>query len=171
MDQGLVAIAKIVKPRGLRGEMVAEILTDFPERFDRTEDVILLTSEGVEKRLKIANSWFQKDRVILKFEGIDSIEAADRFRNSEVCIAESDVVPLEEGEFFDWQLEGCAVVTVEGETIGSVKELMRTGGTEILIIEGGDREYMIPFAESICTEVDVESKLIRIDPPEGLLDF
>lgn len=171
MGEDLVAIAKIVKPRGLRGELTAEILTDFPERFDETEEVVILFPDGKEEKLKIEESWFQKDRVVLKFAAIDSIEQADRFRNSEVCIHESDAMTLDEGEFFDWQLQGCDVETVAGGKIGAVKELMRTGGTEILVIEGNGKDFLIPFAESICIDVDIEAKKITIDPPEGLLDF
>ena len=148
---------------------MAEVLTDFPERFEGLEKVTAVLGE--ERRdLKIENAWFQNERIVLKFEGIDSIEAGEELRDAEICIPESDAVDLDEGEFFDWQLEGCVAATVAGETLGTVKELMRTGGTEILVVEG-DREYLIPFAESICTEVDVENKRIVVDPPEGLLAF
>ena len=167
----LVAIAKIVKPRGLRGEVVAEILTDFPERFERLEQVHALFADGTRKDLKIEDAWFQKDRIVMRFEGYETPEAANDLRNAEICIRESDAADLEEGEFFDWQLEGCEVETVAGQRVGTVREIMRTGGTDILVVEGGDKEYLIPFAESICTEVDVEKKTVRIDPPEGLLEF
>ena len=106
----------------------------------------------------------------MKFAGIDSIEAGDELRNADICVPESDAVDLEEGEFFDWQLEGCSAVTVDGETLGTVKDLMRTGGTEVLVIEG-EREYLVPFAASICIEVDIENKRIVVDPPDGLLEF
>jgi 16S rRNA processing protein RimM len=121
--------------------------------------------------LKIEDFWFQKDRIVLRFEEFDSVDKAQALRDVEICIPESDAAELDEGEFFDWQLEGCAVETLEGETIGTVRELMRTGGTEILVVENEGREYLIPFAESICTEVDVEGKKILVDPPEGLLEF
>ena len=61
--------------------------------------------------------------------------------------------------------------TVDGERIGTVRELMRTGGAEILVVENGEKEFLVPVAESICVEVDTEAKLIRVDPPEGLLEF
>jgi 16S rRNA processing protein RimM len=166
----LVAIARIARPRGIRGEMVAEVLTDFPERFDGLEAATAVLPNGDRQELKIENAWFQNDRIVMKFAGIDSIDAAEELRSAEICIPESDAVQLEEGEFFDWQLEGCEAVTVKGESLGSVKELMRTGGTEVLVIEG-EREYLIPFAESICIEVDIENKRIVVDPPEGLLEF
>lgn len=171
MNEELVAVARIVKSRGLRGELVADVLTDFPERFNDLESAIAVLPGGARRDLKIEKFWFQKGRIILKFAGLDSIETAETLRGAEVCVPEAEAVGLDEGEFFDWELENCAVETVEGEKIGRVKELMRTGGTEILVVEGAEKEYLIPFAETICTEVDVENKLIKIDAPEGLLDF
>lgn len=167
----LVAIANIVRTRGLKGEVVADILTDFPERFDSLTDVIGVRESGERLELKIEKFWFQNDRVILKFAGYDSIEKAETLRNVEICVPEDEAVELEDGEFFDWELAGCKVETVDGITIGVVRELMRTGGTELLVVGGEAREFLIPFAEAICVEVDIENKLIKIDPPDGLLDF
>ena len=169
--QDLVAIARIVKSRGLRGEVSADVLTDFPERFEDLESVIAVLSNGKRQNLKIENFRFQKNRVLLTFKGIDSIETAETLRDAEICVTEAEAVALEEDEYFDWQLTGCEVETVEGEKIGRVKEVMRTGGTEILVVEGAEKEFLIPFAETICTEVDVENKLIILDVPEGLLEF
>ena len=170
-NSDLVAVAKIAKPRGLRGEVVADVLTDFPERFENLETVSAIKPDGLQDELRIEKFWFQKNRIILKFKGFDSIEAAETLRNYELCIPESEAVELEEDEYFDWELEDCSVETVEGEKIGKVREVMRTGGTEILIVRGEEKEFLIPFAETICTEVDVENKLIRVDAPEGLLEF
>jgi len=168
----LVVIARIVKTRGLRGEVVADLLTDFPERFDGLGDVIVkpLLGDG-QREMKIEKFWFQKGRVILKFAGFDTVEAGETLRDSDVCVPEADAVKLDEGEFFDWELVGCGVETIDGAVIGTVRELMRTGGTENLVIVGEGKEFLIPFAESICIEVDIENKVIRVDPPEGLLDF
>jgi 16S rRNA processing protein RimM len=176
--EDLVAIAKTVRTRGLRGELVAEVLTDFPERFEETKTVFAVRAGGGREELKLENHWFQKDRVILKFAGFDSIDAAESLINCEICVPESEAVELEDDEFFDWELIDCAVETLEGEKLGRVKELMRTGGTEILVVESEraaaaaeEKDYLIPFAEKICVEVDVENKLIRVDVPEGLLEF
>jgi 16S rRNA processing protein RimM len=167
----LVAIAKITRTRGLRGELVAEILTDFPERFERLGRVFIVAANGEKHEQVVEKFWFQKGRIILKFKAIDTIEQAETLRDTEVCVPEAEAVNLEEDEFFDWELEKCAVETLEGARIGTVKELLRTGGTEVLIVQGETKEYLIPFAESICVEVDVENKLIKVDPPEGLLEF
>jgi 16S rRNA processing protein RimM len=170
----LVAIAFTVRPRGLRGELVADLLTDFPERFEGLEEVTLIKPDGEKDSLKIEDFWFQKNRVVLKFAGVDSIETAQAWINCRVCVPEGDAVQLESGEFFDWQLEGCAVVTLEGKKIGLVREVMRTGGTELLVVADGEekgKDHLVPFAETICVEVDIENKVITIDPPDGLLEF
>ena len=169
--EDLVAIARIIKSRGLRGELSAEILTDFPERFGETENIVAVLPDGERRELKIDGFRFQNDRILLKFGSVDSIETAETLRGADICVPETEAVALDDGEFFDWQLENCAVETVEGEKIGIVKELMRTGGTEILVVTGDAKEYLIPFAETICVDVDVENKLIKVDAPEGLLDF
>jgi 16S rRNA processing protein RimM len=166
----LVAIARVVRPRGLRGEVVADILTDFPERFEGLVGVTgLLNGESLE--LKIEDHWLQKDRIVLKFAGCNSIDDAERLRGAEICVAEAEAVDLSDDEYFDWQLVGCSVISVAGETLGIVTGLMRTGGTEILSVQGTDKEFLIPFAGSICVEVDIVGKTIRVDPPEGLLEF
>lgn len=168
--EDLVAIARVAKPRGLRGEMIADILTDFPERFEKVSRITAVLSDGSTEKLQLCNYWFQAGRVVLKFDAIDRIEDAERFRNADICVNESEVVDLESDEYFDWQLEGCRVETVESETIGIVTSVMRTGATEILVV-AGEKEFLIPFAEAICTEVDIENKRIVIDPPDGLLEF
>jgi 16S rRNA processing protein RimM len=165
-----VAIARIAKPRGLKGEVVADLLTDFPERFEGLEDVTAVLENGERRGLIIEEHWFQNERVILKFAGVASIDDAESLRNADICVAETEAVELESDEFYDWQLEGCEVVTITGDPIGKVRELMRTGGTENLVVDG-EKEYLIPFAESICVQVDVGEKRIVIDPPEGLLEF
>jgi 16S rRNA processing protein RimM len=167
----LVAIARVVRPRGLKGEVIADVLTDFPERFEGLENVTAVLPDGNRLELKIEDFWFQNSRLILKFVAYDSADSAESLRDSEICVAESDTVELERDEYFDWQLEGCAVKTAGGEEIGIVREIQRTGGTENLLVDDGKRDYLIPFAESICIEVDIENKLIKIDPPEGLLEF
>jgi 16S rRNA processing protein RimM len=165
----LVSIARITKPKGLKGEVFADVLTDFPERFDNLESVLL---DGDEVReLKLERFSFQKNRVVLKLKGIDSIEEADLLRNLDVCVLESDAVELDEDEFFDWDLEGCEVVAIDEVKIGIVKGVFRAGENVNLVVAADKKEHMIPFVKAICTQVDIESKRIIVDLPDGLLDF
>lgn len=167
----LVAIAKVARPHGLRGEVAADVLTDFPKRFQDLGNVVVLAEDQSRAELTIEGFRFQKGRVFLKFAGLDTVESVEPLRNAEICVPEDEAVELEEGEFYDWELEGCRVVTVDGTELGTVRELMRTGGTEILVVQGTEKDYLVPFAEAICTEVDIENELITIDPPDGLLEF
>ena len=171
MIDDLVAVAKVVRPRGLKGEVFADVLTDFPERFEGLRYVTAVLPDEGRRELKIEDAWFHNDRLVMKFAGYDSVDAAETLRNSEICVDEAEAVKLDEDEYFDWQIEGCSVETVEGAKVGVVRELQWTGGTENLLVDGDDRDHLIPFAESICVEVDIANRLIRIDPPEGLLDF
>ncbi len=171
MSDELVSIAKISKPRGLRGEVIADVLTDFPDRFENLERVYAVGGEGIDRELTLEGHWFQKNRVILKFAGFDSIESVEELRNLEICIPESETVELEADTFFDWNLEGCRVITQTGTPLGMVKEVYRAGENVNLVVAGSEKEYLVPFVSAICTDVDIEKKLIRVDPPEGLLDF
>jgi 16S rRNA processing protein RimM len=172
ISEELVAVARAVKTRGLRGEIVAELLTDFPERFDGLDRLIAVAPDGKRTSLILEEHWFHQGRVVLKFEGLDSIEAAGALVGYEFTVPESERVELEEDEFYDWELEGCLVETVEGEPLGRVREIMRTGGVEMLVVDNMEgRDYLIPMAEDICVEINVEQKLIRVDVPEGLLEF
>jgi 16S rRNA processing protein RimM len=167
----LVAVAKIARPKGLKGEVFADVLTDFPERFNELEGATAVFPDGERLELKIEDHRFQNDRLVLKFVGYDSVEASETLRNAEICVSENAVVELDDDEYFDWEIEGCRVEMIGGETLGTVRELQRTGGTENLLVDDGDKDYLIPFARSICVDVDIENRLIKVDPPEGLLDF
>ncbi|MCB1023758.1 MAG: 16S rRNA processing protein RimM [Acidobacteria bacterium] len=171
MESDLITVARILRPRGLRGELVAELLTDFPDRFDELESVFVVNENNKSSVATIEDHWFQKNRVILKFKGIDSIEEADPLRNSMICIPESDAVELEEETYFDWDLEGCRVENLKGESLGEVSAVYRAGENINLVVQGEAKEYLIPFVFAITTDVDIENKLIKVDPPEGLLDF
>jgi len=167
----LIAVARVVKTRGLRGEVVADLLTDFPERFDGLEYVIGVRANGNRESLRIEEHWLQGQRLVLKFSGYDSIDSARDLVGLELAVPEADRVPLPENQFYTWELIGCRVETVSGENLGAVRDVTATGSVEILVIDGHERELLIPMAEDICIEVDIARKLIRVDPPEGLLEF
>jgi 16S rRNA processing protein RimM len=167
----LVAVARVVKTRGIRGEVAAELLTDFPDRFEGLEELIAVTPAGGRRVLAVERSWLHGGRVIFKFEGYDTPEDARELIGYELTVPESEAVELEEGEFFDWQLEGCRVETVEGQELGAVAEVHHYGAAPVLGVRGvGGREHLIPLVVSICVEIDVGRKLIRVDPPEGLIE-
>jgi 16S rRNA processing protein RimM len=167
----LVLIARAVKTHGLKGEVVAELLTDFPERFEDLEELVLVSPGGEQKTGSIEDFWFQKDRVVLKVAGYDDVDAAKQLIGYEFGVPESDRVELEADEFYDWELEGCTVKVGE-ESIGQVRSVMKTGGAEILVIsDETGTERLVPLAAPIVVKIDPEGKTIVVDPPEGLLDL
>ena len=169
----LVIVARVAKPRGVKGEVAADLLTDFPERFDGLEELIAVFPGGRRERLRLEGHWLHGDRVVLKLEGFDSPEASAALAGCELAVPESEAVELEEGEFYDWQLEGCRAETIEGRELGTVREVLHTGGeAPVLVIrDEREREHLVPLALSICVEIDTDAKLIRVDAPEGLLEF
>ena len=167
----LVVIARAVKPRGLKGEIVAELLTDFPERFEDVEELVLVSPAGERKIGHLEDHWFQNDRVILKLAGYDDVETAKELVGFEFAVPEENRVQLPADHYYDWELEGCTVKA--GDTnIGKVQSVIKTGGTEILeIVDADGKERLIPLVDSIVIEIDPAGKKIVVDPPEGLLDL
>ena len=167
----LVVIARAVRPRGLKGEVVAELLTDFPERFEEVEELVLVSPHGERTTKRLEDFWFQNDRVVLKLAGYDDVETAKQLVGFEFAVPESERVQLPDDHYYDWELEGCTV-KVGSESIGQVSSVLKTGGAEILVVKDQNgTERLIPLADSIVVEVDAARKTIVVDPPEGLLDL
>ena len=172
-DLDLVIVARAVKTRGLKGELVAELLTDFPDRFADISSLIAVDPKGIRKSVELESHWFQQGRVVLKFAGYDSIETAKELVGFDFAVAEGDRVELEDGYFYDWQLEGCLVESNDGVKIGTVKEVKRLGGEidMLAVVDADGVSRLIPLVEEIVLEVDIAGRKIRIDPPPGLLEL
>jgi 16S rRNA processing protein RimM len=167
---GLVIVARAVRTRGLKGELVADLLTDFPERFEEVSQLWAIGPGGQSQQLDLENYWFQNERIVLKFAGFDSIETAAELVGFEFVVPEAERVQLSENEYYDWELAECVVEIKGGPALGKVREVMRTGGVELLVVEA-ERDLLVPMAASIVLEIDLAGKRIIIDPPEGLLDL
>ena len=171
-QEDLIVIAHTVKTRGLRGEVVADLLTDFPDRFENLKSLIAVSAGGLHRSLQIEEQWLHGNRLVLKFAGFNSIDEAKELVGCDLAVPADDRVELPKDSFYEWELVGCRVETIDGKQVGSVKEIMRTGGVEILtVVDDGGRDRLIPMASDIVVEIDKEKKLIRIDPPEGLLEL
>ena len=158
-----VTVAVLGKTRGNRGEVLAFPLSSKPERYESLHEVFLF---GSGDRYQIESTWFHDGALVFKFQGVDSISAAEDLRGAEVRIPKSQRIPLEAGEFFQSDLIGCEVVDQKsGESLGRVADWDESGGPGLLVMENG---LLIPFARSICVEIDPESKRIAVRLPEGL---
>jgi 16S rRNA processing protein RimM len=166
-----ITIARIARTRGNRGEVLADLYTDFPDRFNLLHEVWLRPESGSRQLLIIEDSWEHKGRRVLKFAGVDNILAAEAYIGRWIEIPAEQAMPLPEGTYYDHDLVGCSVEDTGGNKIGTVIEVLHIAGNSQLVVKQLDREFMIPAVESICLKVSIKEKQIIIDPPEGLMDL
>ena len=171
-----ITLARLVRPRGRSGEIVAVSLGSPPDRFREVERVFLFPPPSRAQQatpFQIEKVWEHQGRLVLKFRGIDSISEAEGWRGGEVRIPAGERKPPPDGEYYLSDLDGCAVVEqASGRRIGSVCGWQETGGVILLEVNkdtGG--EVLIPFARSICVEIDMPARTIKVALPEGLLDL
>ncbi|HYE73743.1 MAG TPA: ribosome maturation factor RimM [Blastocatellia bacterium] len=169
--EDLISIAVIARPHGVRGEVTAEVLTDFPERFDELETVKVVKNGALIGELELEHFRFHKDRVLLKFAGYDTPEEADKLRDARLVISRDELIELPEDTYYEFDLKGCEVETIDGERVGQVIGVNDYGASPLLVVKDETKQYLIPLTHNICTEVDIEGKRIRIAPPEGLLEL
>ena len=167
-----VTLARVVKPRGNRGEALARDLCEDPERFAEGREYRLVYPSGRTETGRLENAWYHQGRLVLKFEGVDSISDAEELRGVELQIPYEELGPPPDGEFYYVDLIGCEVRDAdEDRLIGTVKAVQEPGGGLLLEVRKGKRETLIPFRHEICVEVAPERKLIRVRMPEGLGDL
>ncbi|HEY9501062.1 MAG TPA: ribosome maturation factor RimM, partial [Pyrinomonadaceae bacterium] len=133
--------------------------------------LIAVSPDGERQTVKLENFWFQNGRVILKIESFDDVDSARVFIGFDFAVPEAERVQLEADEYYDWELEGCTVSTVDGDSVGIVSSIMKTGGTEILVVSDAELERLVPLAASIVKDIDRANKRILIDPPPGLFEL
>jgi 16S rRNA processing protein RimM len=167
----LIAVARIVRTRGIRGEVLAELHTDFPARFSLLDRVWVEFPDGRRKRLKLESCREHKGRQVLKLEAIDSIADAEALLGAWVEIEADQAVPLPEGTYWDYDLVGCSVRDVRGVFLGVVRDVMRIAGNSQLVVQGESGEYLVPAVATICREISLERREIVVDLPEGLMDL
>lgn len=165
-----VVIGQILKPHGLKGEVVVEVLTDFPERF--SEGLNLRLSGGVREagEVRIVAVRPHQGRLLITFEGISDSSAAESLRGAELSVSAADIAPRPPGFVYHWEIEGAAVVDAKGLPLGRVTELADAAGRPLLVVETARGPRDVPFASPIVVSVDVAARRIVLDPPPGLLD-
>jgi 16S rRNA processing protein RimM len=169
-----LAIARVVRPQGRRGEVVAECLTDVPGRFRELPEVYVEHPGQPPDAFRLERAWPHKGRIVLQFAGVDSIDAAERLRGRLVLIPREQRAPLPARHYYVWELQGCRVLRErEGarREVGTVTDVEFTGGVDLLHVATARGEVLIPLAGDICTRVDTAGKTIVIEPPEGLLEL
>ena len=182
--QAWVWLARIRKAQGRKGEVLAEILTDFPEKFSERKRVWLLASAGepareVVREIELRSHWLNKSQaggVVLHFAGVDSITEAEGLRGLIVAIPRAERAALGEDEVYVGDLIGCQLVDVASEPerlVGVIEDVDREAGPVALLVVAGaasGEEILVPFAKAYLRGIDVEGRRVEMALPEGLVE-
>jgi 16S rRNA processing protein RimM len=173
-----VWLARIRRPQGRKGEVFADILTDFPEKFAERRNLWLLSENEPANRpreVELIHDWPHKGGIVLHFAGIDSISAAETLKGAIVAIPHSERAALDADEAYISDLIGCMLVDVSGAhpvDVGTIDDVdRRAGAAPLLIVRGPHGEVLIPFARSYLRRIDLDGRRIEMALPEGLVDL
>jgi 16S rRNA processing protein RimM len=163
----LVAIGRVVKPQGRKGEILVEPLSDRPDRFPALRAAYVPVPGGGSREVRVESCWPHKGRFVLKLQGVDSIDQAEAYRGLELRIGEEDLAALPPGSYYHHQLKGLRVVDTDGRDLGTAADLMETGGASaVLVVRGRCGELLVPLAEDFVRGVDLVAGRIVVAVPE-----
>jgi 16S rRNA processing protein RimM len=171
-------LARIRRTQGRKGEVFADVLTDFPEKFAERRRLWLLSQSAnaaSPREVELIAHWPHKGGIVLHFAGIDSISAAETLIGMAVAIPQSERAQLSEGEAYIGDLIGCTLVDVAGTepiVVGEIEDVDTAAGpAPLLVVRAKATEVLVPFAKSYLRKLDVGAKRIEMALPEGLLDL
>ena len=169
--EDMFRVGVISSVHGVRGEVKVFPTTDDPARFKELEEVTLDTGKGVIT-LKIQGVKFLEQIVILKFEGYDHIEDIEKYKGKDLWIRREQAVKLEEGEYFIADLIGLAVKAEDGQSLGRLKDVLKTGANDVYVVEmDSGKELLIPVIPDCIIKVDLDSGEVIVHLLDGLLDL
>ncbi|WP_286906378.1 ribosome maturation factor RimM [Clostridium sp. UBA1652] len=151
-------VGQIVNTHGVKGEVKVFPLTDDPMRFKKLKKVII-----DNKDVQIISYKFQKDRVILKLEGVDTMDDAIRLKGKYLKVSREDAVKLPKDTYFIADLIGCSVFDTDETPLGEVYDVIKTGSNDVYWVKG-IKELLIPVLKEIVLDINVEDKKIVIKP-------
>ena len=164
-----VLIGVIGRTFGVKGYVTVKSYSDFPERFLTMKTVRLVTESG-EIAYGIEDACMRNNRVYLKFKGVDSREEAMRFNGKRIVISKDERVKLTDGKYYISDLLNSEVFNTGDERIGIVKDVINNGASDILVIEKGKLENLVPMIKEFIASIDIEKKKIVISPIEGMIN-
>ena len=158
-----LTVGRVLAPWGMKGEVKAEVMTEFPERFSPPGELYI---EGCP--VTIERSRWQKGKVILKLVSVNTVEDAEKLRGQPLDIHESQIYPLSEGQYYQFQLIGLEVWTGGGEFLGNIRDILPTGSNDVLLVKGERGELLIPAIEDVVKTVELEAGRVVVELVQGL---
>ncbi len=170
IPDSLIEIGFIRRPFGVGGAVILTPSGSVPERFNDLDEVCLVRSGVVLGNYHIQNVKFMRKGIVIRFSEVQSLEEAEKLRNTYICVDEKSAIQLDEWEFFHHQLIGMTVVTSQGNRIGKLVRIMETGANDVyVILDKDETEILIPAIRDVIVSVDPEHGIMTIDPMEGML--
>lgn len=189
-----VTVARILRARGNKGEVAAELLTDFPERLPEIKEMFVHAESGARRAVELRSFWVDRNhpgKSVFHFVGVDSINEAEKLRGMDVQIPFGRRAALPAGKYFVSDLIGCSVFELPARAaavssspcslsqapalLGKVRDVFFPGqgqpGTPLLAVDTASGELLVPLAEDICQRIDVAARRIAVLLPEGLRDL
>lgn len=162
-----LVIGQIGKPHGVKGEMRVITHTDLPERFTWLDEVFV--GEKNPQLVAVENVRFHKDWVLLKLAGYDDRNSVSLLQGQLLQVDESEAIPLEEGEYYLYQLDGLAVISDKGQFLGTIIEVIETGANNVFVVHGNHGELLLPDTEEVILDIDFEKAQMTVHLLPGLL--
>ena len=165
-------LGQILRPHGIRGEVRVRILTDYPQRIKQLDTIFLGDDPNTDAAVAYHLDSFRmnQDYGLIKFKGIDDRDTADTLRQLYVMVTLENAIPLEEGEFYLYQLIGVTVQTEDGTPLGTIREVLETGANDVYILDSPQYgEILIPVTDETIIQTDISNSLVVVRLPEGLL--
>ncbi len=172
MDWNAMAVVgRIARAHGIRGQVIVNPETDFPEQRFRPGATMYTERGGAVTALTVTTVRFQNGRPIIGLHGVGTMSDAEQLAGLQLRVPLEQLAVLPAGTYYHHDLVGCDVVTTDGRRIGVVEGVEGTFSGSRLVVRNAAREILIPLATEICPTIDVGAKRIVVDPPDGLLDL
>ena len=168
--ESLISVGRIGRPHGIRGEVKVTPLTDWPEKYEEFRSVYMGLEGENGEWVDIEKARVQGGRIILKLSGIDDRTHAEAIRGFVLKVREEMCSPLPNGSYRIFHLIGLGVNTTGGEQIGTVVDVLQMPSQDVYVIDAGEKEILIPAVKKFIKRVDVQNKVMIIEPIEGLLE-
>jgi 16S rRNA processing protein RimM len=166
----MVLVGRIARAHGIRGQVIVDPATDFPDERFKTGSVLHIRRGETVEAVTIETVRFHRGRPIIGLAGFDTMNAAETLAGLDLRVGVDALRPLPAGSYYHHDLIGCAVEMPGGERIGEVRGVEGDGAGSRLIVEGANGHVLIPMVEGICVTIDVAGRKIVVAPPDGLLD-
>lgn len=165
-------VGKIVNTHSLKGEVKVISSTDFEEeRFKKGSKLVITRGNQLIREVIVESYRNHKNFLLVKFEGIDSVEEAEKLKNLQIKIDSDEVGELEENEFYFHEIIGCQVFDENDRNLGEIIDILTPGANDVWVIKGEEgKEILIPYIEDVVKQIDITSKKVNIEVMEGLID-